>query len=184
MLRRLPVGLVLDGRDGVRDADGTRLAAAAAARGVRRIAPAAGELLRIGPIALRVLSPAREPAAAHAGADPNERAIVLEADVGRVRLLLTADAESDVLERLDLQTVDMLKVSHHGSVDEGLPAVLARVRPRLAVIEVGAHNTYGHPAPATLRSLATAGARVARTDRDGTVRVDEETDGLRIHTHA
>jgi competence protein ComEC len=184
VLRRLPVGLVLDGRDGVRDPDGTRMVAAATAQGVRRVAPDAGEVLHVGPIALRVLSPVREPVAAHAGGDPNERAIVLEATDGRVRLLLTADAESDVLARLDLDSVDVLKVSHHGSVDDGLPALLARLRPQLAVIEVGAHNTYGHPAPATLRALGAAGARVARTDRDGTVQVEPEPDGLRIHAHA
>ena len=70
----------------------------------------------------------------------------------------------------------MLKVSHHGSADEGLPALLARLRPRVAVIEVGAGNSYGHPVPATVAALRAAGARVLRTDRDGTV-VIEARDG-------
>ena len=48
--------------------------------------------------------------------------------------------------RLDLGPVDVLKVSHHGSADPGLPALLQRLRPRLAAIEVGRHNVYGHPA--------------------------------------
>jgi competence protein ComEC len=38
------------------------------------------------------------------------------------------------------------------------------------VIEVGAHNTYGHPTPATLTALRTVPI-VRRTDRDGTVRL-------------
>ncbi len=76
VLRSVPVALVLDGRDGVRDPDGERLAAAAAAHGVRRLPPAAGQVLRVGPIVLRVLSPQPESRAAHAGADPNQRAIV------------------------------------------------------------------------------------------------------------
>jgi competence protein ComEC len=184
VLRSVPVALVLDGRDGVHDPDGERMAAAATTHGVRRLAPAAGQVLRVGPIVLRVLSPEAEPRVAHAGADPNQRAIVLEASDGPTRLLLTADAESDVLAGLDLRSVDVLKVSHHGSVDEGLPSVLARLRPRVAVIEVGAHNTYGHPAPSTLHALVVAGVRVARTDRDGTVQVEPAPGGLRIHTHA
>jgi competence protein ComEC len=184
VLRAMPVSLLLDGRDGAREPDGARMAAAAAARGVRRIAPAAGQVLRVGSIVLRVLSPRPEPLAAHAGADPNERAIVLEATVGPLRTLLTADAESDVLERLDLSTVDVLKVSHHGSADEGLAAMLPRLRPRLAVIEVGAHNLYGHPVASTMRALFAAGVRVLRTDRDGSVAVEPATAGLRVQAHA
>jgi competence protein ComEC len=84
---------------------------------------------------------------------------------------LTADAESDVLAPLDLPMVDVLKVSHHGSADPGLPALLTRLRPRVALVEVGHGNSYGHPAPATLRALHRVPV-VARTDRDGTVRID------------
>ena len=101
---------------------------------------------------------------ADAGADPNQRAIVAEADAGGVRTLLTADAESDVLAGLDLGPVDVLKVSHHGSADPGLPALLERLRPRLAAIEVGRHNVYGHPAAATVRALLRGGRR-ARAHR-------------------
>ena len=122
MLRALPVGLVLDGRDGVRDPSGVRMAAQAARRRVRMVAARAGEVLRVGAIALRVLWPASARGPADAGEDPNQRAIVAEADAGGVRTLLTADAESDVLAGLDLGPVDVLKVSHHGSADPGLPA--------------------------------------------------------------
>ena len=192
VLGALPVALVLDGRDGVRDANGPRMATAAAKRGVRLLAARAGEVLRVGGVALRVLWPSRRPGAGDPGADggpdpgadPNQRAIVAEADAGGVRTLLTADAESDVLAGLDLGPVDVLKVSHHGSADAGLPALLERLHPRLAAIEVGRHNVYGHPAATTVRALLAAGARVVRTDRDGSVRVEPEPGGLRIHAHA
>jgi competence protein ComEC len=182
VLGALPVALVLDGRDGVRDPNGARMAAAAARRHVRLVAARAGEVLRVGGIALRVLWPG--PGRAQAGADPNQRAIVAEADAGGVRTLLTADAESDVLGGLDLGRIDVLKVSHHGSADPGLPALLERLRPRLAAIEVGRHNVYGHPAAATVRALLAAGAAVVRTDRDGSVSVEPAPGGLRIHAHA
>jgi competence protein ComEC len=184
VLRAMPVGLVLDGRDGVRDPSGLRMAAQAARRGVRTIGARAGEVLRIGAIALRVLWPASARGPADAGADPNQRAIVAEADAAGVRTLLTADAESDVLAGLDLGPVDVLKVSHHGSADPGLPALLQRLRPRLAAIEVGRHNVYGHPAPATVHALLTAGAALVRTDRDGSVSVEPAAGTLRIHAHA
>jgi competence protein ComEC len=177
VLRAFPVGLVLDGRDGVASADGARLAGAARERGVGLLAPAAGQLLRAGPLALRVLSPRPEPAARHAGADPNQRAIVAELRDGAFSLLLTADAESDVTAGLALAPVDVLKVAHHGSADPGLPALLTRLRPAVALIEVGEGNTYGHPAPSTLEALRGV-PRVLRTDRDGTVRVRPGAGGL------
>ena len=86
-------------------------------------------------------------------------------------MLLTADAESDVLAGLDLRPVDVLKVAHHGSADDGLPTLLTRLRPRIATVSAGVRNRYGHPAPATLRALRVAGAAVLRTDRDGTIRL-------------
>jgi competence protein ComEC len=185
VLRAMPVGVVLDGRDGVRQVWGMQMAAEADRRRVRRIAPAAGQVLRAGRVRLRVLSPApRTGELAIPGEDPNQRAIVAEADVDGLRVLLTADAESDVLAGLDLGPVDVLKVSHHGSADAGLEALLPRLQPRIAAIEVGRNNTYGHPVPATIATLRASGAVVYRTDRDGSVRVEPDGRVLRVHTHA
>ena len=168
VLGAVPVGLVLDGEEATPHASVAELAAS---RGVRRIASDAGQVLRAGPLELRVLWPRRVPAAPP-GAEPNDRATVLHVREGTFDLLLTADAESNVLAGLQLPEVEALKVAHHGSEDPGLPAVLARLRPQAAVIEVGAHNSYGHPTPATLAALREAGVPIVRrTDRDGTVRL-------------
>jgi competence protein ComEC len=183
ILDALPVALVLDGRDGVRDQLGARMASVAGKRHVRLLSGRAGEVLRVGAIELRVLWPQPASPEAKAGADPNERAIVAEAQADGVTVLLTADAESDVLDRLDLGPVDVLKVSHHGSADPGLQALLERLRPRVAAIEVGRHNRYGHPVPATVAALRVSGAAVFRTDRDGSIRVEPAAGALRVRTH-
>jgi len=167
----LPVDAILDGRDGVPTPGGNAMAAAAQARGIRLITAQAGQELRLDGLRLRVLWPRAEAPALHAGVDPNGRAVVLEIAAGGARVLLAADAESEVLSRLELRPVDVMKVSHHGSADPGLPAVLERLRPRIAGIEVGAGNPYGHPAPSTLAALAHVPV-VVRTDRDSTTRLD------------
>ena len=95
--------------------------------------------------------------------------------------MLPADAESEVLAPLDLPDADALKVSHHGSADPGLPAVLDRLTPDVAAIEVGRENTYGHPAPSTLDALR-AVPRLFRTDRDGTVRLRVRDGRMRLET--
>jgi competence protein ComEC len=184
VLRSLPVGLVLDGRDGVREPLGARMAGEAQRRGVPRVTPDAGETLRAGGIELRVLWPVARGGGPGAGDDPNQRAVVMEARIGRFRILLTADAESEVLSGLELGPVDVLKVSHHGSADPGLAALLARLRPGVAAIHVGARNTYGHPVPATIEALRASGAAVYRTDRDGSVRLDERGAALEVTPHA
>jgi competence protein ComEC len=100
---------------------------------------------------------------------------------GGFDLLLSADAESEALLPLPLPQVEAIKVPHHGSSDPGLPQVLARLRPQLAAIEVGA-NTYGHPAPPTLTALRRAGVTIYRTDRHGTVTLSVEGGEMHVTT--
>ena len=92
----------------------------------------------------------------HAGQDPNQRAVVARLVDGSFSAFLPADAESDVFGNLDLAPVTALKVAHHGSADPGLPDALARLRPRIAAIEVGRHNPYGHPTAQALGGVAGA----------------------------
>jgi competence protein ComEC len=72
--------------------------------------------------------------------------------------------------------VDVLKVAHHGSAYQD-PELIRRAAPRVALISVGADNTYGHPAPTTVAALRAGGAVVLRTDRDGSLAVAGTGDG-------
>ncbi len=70
-----------------------------------------------------------------------------------------------------MKAPDLLKVGHHGSRFASTPAFVAAVRPRLALISVGRHNTFGHPAPSTLETLRRSGVSVYSTDRCGAIRI-------------
>ncbi len=72
--------------------------------------------------------------------------------------------------RQQIGEVDIYKVSHHGSKFQD-PELMQELSPALAVISVGATNTYGHPAPSTISALTDLGAKVLRTDRDGAVAI-------------
>jgi competence protein ComEC len=136
----------------------------------------AGQAYRLGRLRLRVLWP--EDAGAP-GEDPNENATVLLASYGDIDVLLPADAESGVTLPLRPPPVEILKVAHHGSADEGLPRLLELIRPQVAVISCGVGNDYGHPTPSTVAALeAASNLDLYRTDEDG--RVTIETDGRRI----
>lgn len=164
----------------------------AQARRVRELAAEAGVAVRVaevgerhraGPVHWEVLWPRR--LISGDGSAPNNASLVLLAEVHGVRLLLTGDVEPAAQRALlrsgtDLG-VDVLKVPHHGSAAQE-PQFLLAAGARLALVGVGEGNTYGHPAGATLDLLISTGARVLRTDVDGTVAVVVRGGGLAVVT--
>lgn len=141
-----------------------------------------GETRSAGPLQWRVLAPT--PGAPDTG--PNDASVVLLARVGAISLLLTGDVEppaqhllAQAMADIGVRTVDVLKVPHHGSSHQ-FPQFLASLQPRVALISVGAHNTYGHPAAATLGLLDGLGAVIGRTDRDGDLAVTSTGGALRL----
>jgi competence protein ComEC len=129
----------------------------------------AGEQARLAGWLLRVLSPSAAPS----GTD-NGRSLVLLAETKGTRALLTGDIEAAGEQELLgaealAKGVDILKVAHHGSQTSSAAVFLRAVRPRLAVISVGAGNAFGHPHAAVLARLRSAGAPTLRTDLAGEV---------------
>jgi competence protein ComEC len=119
--------------------------------------------------------------------DPNEASVVVRARYGAVRFLLVGDAEREeerwLLARDSLALrAEVLKVGHHGSSTSTTEAFLRAVRPVVALVSVGAGNTYGHPSARVLAALAGQGATVLRTDRLGSVVV--RTDGTTLEIQA
>ena len=114
----------------------------------------------------------------------NEDSSVILLDAMDTKVLFTGDIGIDTEEVLmgsgALCDIDILKVAHHGSRFSTGTGFLAEVKPEYAVISVAARNSYGHPAPATLDRLATAGCRVFCTSRSGAVTVDIGRTGYRI----
>jgi competence protein ComEC len=132
----------------------------------------AGDRVRVGAVEMDVLAP--RPERAVAGTEPNDLSLVVRVTVRGLRVLLTGDLGAQAENRLvrdgvDL-TADVLKVPHHGSADAD-PEFLSATRARVALVSVGADNTYGHPTPRLLGLLTDDGMRVHRTDRQGDLAV-------------
>lgn len=90
-------------------------------------------------------------------------AVLLPGDIDAARELAMADSGR-------LPVADVLLVPHHGSRSSCSDALLDAVAPRLAVVQAGYRNHYGHPHPDVLAGYAARGIPVARTDRDGALR--------------
>ena len=84
------------------------------------------------------------------------------------------DEQKIMFAELDIRQINysasILKISHHGSTNGTDQTTLDKIKPKFAVIEVGADNKYGHPHAAIIDMLNLAGIKTFRTDREGTIR--------------
>jgi competence protein ComEC len=174
LLDSVHVGRVVYGR-----AD-PRLRIAALAAGAEPFRLAEGGELDSGELHLSALWPPRE-LLGETAEDPNLLCLVLVAQWRHFSMLLTGDAEAESVP-MDPGPIDVLKVAHHGSEDAGLGELLDRSVPRLAVISVGAGNSYGHPTEATISQLRRHEVPTMRTDRQGEVDIEADGSGWTVGT--
>ena len=176
----VPVGFVLDPLEPTDSPDEAALEHEARAHGVRVVPARVGEAFMLGTLRIQVLWPDGPGAV---GEDPHEHGVVLLASYGQFDALLTGDSESPVTLPLRPPEVELLKVAHHGSSDDGLRDLLDLVHPRIALISVGEGNDYGHPAPSTIAALSSvAGLAVYRTDLDGRITVESDGSSFSVRT--
>jgi competence protein ComEC len=111
--------------------------------------------------------------------ESNDGGIVTQLSEGSFDMLFTADisdkVETQLIAHQSIKPVEVLKVPHHGSRTSSSMPFLQALHPELAVISVGANNSYNHPNPETLARYEQLHIPVLRTDQLGTVEL--ETDG-------
>jgi competence protein ComEC len=138
-----------------------------------------GDSVRIDGVLIRTLAP--DSAWTSVQTDPNLASVVVTVEYGKAHWLFTGDAEIEEEQWLiarwgGVLSASVLKAGHHGSKTSSSAPFLDLVNPALALVSVGAGNTYGHPSPSTLVEFARRGVRVLRTDLEGSIVV--RTDGV------
>ena len=135
-----------------------------------------------GPVTVDVLWPQGQWADEQVS-DPNNSSIAIVLRAPDFSLFAGGDMEPESQSQIAgiVGHVDIYKVCHHGSrfQDESFTRALS---PTISVISVGEGNTYGHPAPQTIQSLARLGSRVLRTDLDGAIAIRANRQRFRIRT--
>jgi competence protein ComEC len=165
-------------------------------RGIKVVNPTMGTSMRLGMIYLDILAPEGDRLAVlgaktdsrmdsvitEKGA--NEYSIVYELSFGIFKGLFMGDIsqkESDTLSTKygpeNTQSVNYIKIPHHGSRNGLTENLLKVIEPKIAVISAGKKNSYGHPHREILEMLKKYSVRVFRTDLDGDVEII--TDGKR-----
>jgi competence protein ComEC len=143
-------------------------------------AVAAGTRMRVGEATLAVLAPDGDPRV-------DVPSLVLRFERGAFSMLFMGDAteqaQADLLLSPKALAARVYVPPHHGAASPYALELVGAVRPIAAVISVGAQNRYGHPTPETLAALGRV--PTYRTDRDGTVELDQGGSAqLVVRTHA
>lgn len=105
----------------------------------------------------------------------NDYSVVFLLRYGTFDAFFPGDADSHVEgefsdDKLADDTVELLKVPHHGAKTAMTEKFVQWLHPQLSIISVG-KNSYGHPNQETLNLLALIGSRVMRTDKDGDIEI-------------
>lgn len=131
--------------------------------------PAAGTVYKLGEAEYTIIAPAKE----DYGDNWNDYSVGILLQFGENRFIFTGDAEEqaeqDMMEEgLDL-SADVLKAAHHGSDTANTMEFLEEVEPDAVVISCGEGNSYGHPRAGAMNNFRSIGAKVYRTDEQGTI---------------
>lgn len=168
--------------------------------GSRVINPTSGMVIRLGTIYLDIVHPSDEFLMTKAfqkegklstfplgnlssRKDPNIFSVVAILRFKDFKALLTGDIDPEVSDLISknslVESVDYIKVPHHGSKNGISQKLIDVARPQIAVISVGENNSYGHPSEEILKMLKKAGTIVKRTDKEGDVVIF--TDGEKMY---
>ena len=116
----------------------------------------------------------------------NDNSSVIYTELNDNKFLFMGDAgievEDDLIEKYNLQDIDVLKVGHHGSKTSSGKEFINEINPKYSIISVGKNNRYGHPNREVLDNLDES--KVYRTDQDGSIMFKIKNNKLNIETCA
>ena len=114
----------------------------------------------------------------------NDNSSVIYTKLNNHKFLFMGDAgvevEEDLIEKYNLQDIDVLKVGHHGSRTSSSKNSISEIDPKDSIISVGKYNRYGHPNDSVLENLEDS--KIYRTDRDGSIIFKIKNNKLKIET--
>jgi len=112
----------------------------------------------------------------------NDNSNVIYTELNNHKFLFMGDAgvevEKNIIEKYNLQNIDVLKVGHHGSKTSSGKKFINEINPEYGVISVGKNNRYGHPNDGVLENLEDS--NIYRTDQDGSIMFKVKKNKLEI----
>ena len=114
----------------------------------------------------------------------NDNSSIIYTELNNYKFLFMGDAgvevEEYLIEKYNLQNIDVLKVGHHGSKTSSGKNFIDEINPKYSIISVGKNNRYGHPNKEVLDTLENS--KIYRTDQDGSIMFKIKNNKLEINT--
>lgn len=117
--------------------------------------------------------------------DKNQGCMVLYMQYRQFDMLFTGDMDETVEQEVEGELpnhIAVLKVAHHGSATASSEMFLKHIGFQTALISVGEHNRYGHPAQEVMKRLQQYCEYIYLTKEDGGITIDSDGIGYRITT--
>lgn len=115
--------------------------------------------------------------------DLNNYSVVIKITYKNSKFIFMGDAETiSENEILTDVTADIVKVGHHGSNTSSGQNFVSRVNAKYAIISVGSDNNYNHPNMDIVDRWENSGAKIYRTDLNGTIIVTTDGNTFNIET--
>ena len=114
----------------------------------------------------------------------NDNSSVIYTELNNHKFLFMGDAgtevEAELIQKYNLQDIDVLKVGHHGSKTSSGEEFIESIKPKYSIISVGKNNRYGHPNKEVLENLENS--KIYRTDQNGSIMFKIKNNKLKIET--
>ena len=116
----------------------------------------------------------------------NDNSSVIYTELNNHKFLFMGDVgveiEKDLIEKYNLQNIDVLKVGHHGSKTSSSKNFINEIKHKYSIISVGKNNRYGHPNKEVLNTLEDT--IIYRTDQHSSIMFNIKNNKLEIETCA
>lgn len=131
-------------------------------------APQVGDKFQVGNANCEVMSTGED------SSNLNSTSIVIRMEYNNKSYLFMGDAEKINEDSREWPETDILKVGHHGSSTSSSQRFLNQVKPKIAVIQLGQGNKYGHPHDEVIKRLEKIGVAIYRTDLQKDILIEQE----------
>lgn len=137
-------------------------------KGLTITAPQIGDKFQVGNANCEVMSTGED------SSNFNSTSIVIRMQYNNKSYLFMGDAEKINESTRDWPETDIIKVGHHGSSTSSSQRFLNQVKPKIAIIQLGKGNKYGHPHDEVIKRLEKMNVAIYRTDLQKDILIEQE----------
>lgn len=157
-------------------------------RNCKAYTPQKGETYQVGDATVKVIADGRNAKkVSKSKAEDiisNNSSLIVKVSCAGKSALFTGDARSEVEDKLTKADAncDILKASHHGNYYSTSAKFIKKATPEYAAISVGKNNKKGAPNFHIVYNLTNNGTVIGRTDKQGALTYDVDSNGVTMTT--